>query len=36
MRIRQYLDARLDADPDAAIVVLGDFNDGPGRDLFEQ
>jgi endonuclease/exonuclease/phosphatase family metal-dependent hydrolase len=36
MRIRQYLDARLDEDPDAAIVVLGDFNDGPGRDLFEQ
>ena len=26
----------LDADPEAAIVVLGDFNDGPGRDLFEQ
>ena len=36
MRIRQYLDGRLDADPEAAIVVLGDFNDGPGRDLFEQ
>lgn len=36
MRMRQYLDARLDEDPDAAIVVLGDFNDGPGRDLFEQ
>lgn len=36
MRMRQYLDARLDAEPDAAIVVLGDFNDGPGRDLFEQ
>jgi endonuclease/exonuclease/phosphatase family metal-dependent hydrolase len=36
MRIRQYLDARLAVDPGAAIVVLGDFNDGPGRDLFEQ
>jgi endonuclease/exonuclease/phosphatase family metal-dependent hydrolase len=36
MRMRQYLDASLDEDPDAAIVVLGDFNDGPGRDLFEQ
>jgi endonuclease/exonuclease/phosphatase family metal-dependent hydrolase len=36
MRIRQYLEARLAADPDAAIVVLGDFNDGPGQDLFEQ
>jgi hypothetical protein len=36
MRMRQYLDARLDADPESAIVVLGDFNDGPGRDLFEQ
>jgi endonuclease/exonuclease/phosphatase family metal-dependent hydrolase len=36
MRIRQYLDVRLDAEPAAAIVVLGDLNDGPGRDLFEQ
>jgi endonuclease/exonuclease/phosphatase family metal-dependent hydrolase len=36
MRMRQYLDTRLDEDPNAAIVVLGDFNDGPGRDLFEQ
>lgn len=36
MRIRQYLDARLDQDPDAAIIVLGDLNDGPGQDLFEQ
>lgn len=36
MRIRQYLDARIGTDPGAAIVVLGDFNDGPGRDLFEQ
>jgi endonuclease/exonuclease/phosphatase family metal-dependent hydrolase len=36
MRVRQYLDARLDADANSAIVVLGDFNDGPGRDLFEQ
>ena len=36
MRIRQYLDARLDQDPDAAIIVLGDLDDGPGQDLFEQ
>ena len=29
MRIRRYLDARLTADPAAAIIVLGDLNDGP-------
>jgi endonuclease/exonuclease/phosphatase family metal-dependent hydrolase len=36
MRIRTYLDEVLTADPDAAIVVLGDLNDGPGLDYFEQ
>jgi hypothetical protein len=36
MRIRRYLDERLLADRDAAIVVLGDLNDGPGRDYFEE
>ena len=35
MRVRQHLKRRLDADPDAAIVVLGDLNDGPGQDYFE-
>lgn len=36
MRIRRYLEQRLDTDPDAAIVVLGDLNDGPGQDYFEE
>ena len=36
MRIRTYLDRRLAAEPHAAICVLGDLNDGPGRDYFEE
>jgi predicted extracellular nuclease len=36
MRLRSYLNRRLTADPSAAIVVLGDLNDGPGQDYFEQ
>jgi endonuclease/exonuclease/phosphatase family metal-dependent hydrolase len=36
MRLRRYLDDRLQFDPDAAIVVLGDMNDGPGLDYFEE
>jgi hypothetical protein len=33
MRIRRYLDERLSAGSSAAIIVLGDLNDGPGFDL---
>ena len=36
MRIRQYLDSRLSEDSSAPIIVLGDLNDGPGLDYFEQ
>lgn len=36
MRVREYVDARLDHDPKARIVLLGDMNDGPGRDRFER
>jgi hypothetical protein len=36
MRIRRYLDRRLNDDPDTAIIVLGDLNDGPGLDYFEE
>jgi hypothetical protein len=36
MRIRRYLDRRLNDDPEALIVVLGDLNDGPGMDYFEE
>lgn len=34
-RTRSFLDARVEADPNAAIIVLGDLNDGPGLDYFE-
>ena len=36
MRIRTFLDRRLAAQADAPILVLGDLNDGPGRDYFEE
>lgn len=36
MRTREYLDALVNSDPDARIVVAGDFNDGPGIDYFEK
>lgn len=35
MRLRQWLDAALEADPEARIAVVGDMNDGPGVDFFE-
>jgi endonuclease/exonuclease/phosphatase family metal-dependent hydrolase len=36
MRIRGHLEQRTAADPGAAIIVLGDLNDGPGQDYFEE
>lgn len=36
MRLRQYLDGRLAADPGVRTVVMGDLNDGPGLDYFEE
>lgn len=36
MRVRTYLDARLAQDVATPIVVLGDLNDGPGLDYFEE
>ena len=36
MRIRRYLDRRLAGAADDALVVLGDLNDGPGLDYFEE
>lgn len=36
MRVRQWLDAVLEADAEARIAVLGDMNDGPGVDFFEE
>ncbi|NNE51190.1 MAG: endonuclease [Sulfitobacter sp.] len=35
-RLRSYLDAVLEDDNAARIIVTGDFNDGPGRDFFER
>jgi endonuclease/exonuclease/phosphatase family metal-dependent hydrolase len=36
MRVRSYLDKLVTADPQAKCLVLGDLNDGPGRDYFEE
>lgn len=36
MRTRQYMDALLNEDPAHQLVVVGDFNDGPGIDYFER
>ncbi|GJM74488.1 hypothetical protein HMSSN036_67040 [Paenibacillus macerans] len=36
MRVRQYIDNILKNDLSARIIVLGDLNDGPGMDYFEQ
>jgi endonuclease/exonuclease/phosphatase family metal-dependent hydrolase len=36
MRLRKYIDAVLTNTPRADIVVLGDLNDGPGMDYFEE
>jgi len=36
MRLREYLNELLDDDGDRSIIVCGDFNDGPGSDLFER
>lgn len=36
MRTRLYVEKVLMADPNARIVILGDLNDGPGMDYFEE
>lgn len=33
--VRRYIDAKFDQKPAPGIVVMGDGNDGPGRDFFE-
>lgn len=35
-RLRSYLDELIAEEPNSRIVVTGDWNDGPGRDLFER
>jgi len=34
--IRAYLDHRFNQDADPSIIVLGDLNDGPGKELMER
>jgi endonuclease/exonuclease/phosphatase family metal-dependent hydrolase len=36
MRTRLYLNQMLTTDPKVRVVVLGDLNDGPGQDYFEE
>ncbi|MDQ3695531.1 MAG: endonuclease/exonuclease/phosphatase family protein [Chloroflexota bacterium] len=36
MRLRTYLDSLLAAQPDVPVIVVGDLNDGPGADYFEE
>jgi endonuclease/exonuclease/phosphatase family metal-dependent hydrolase len=36
MRVRTYLDSLLAQDVDTPVIVLGDLNDGPGLDYFEE
>ena len=36
MRVREYLDLCFADDEQAALAVVGDFNDGPGFDYFEK
>ena len=35
-KVRDYLDDALMEETTRSMVVMGDFNDGPGRDLFEE
>jgi endonuclease/exonuclease/phosphatase family metal-dependent hydrolase len=34
--VRAYIDARFAQNPNPAIFVMGDLNDGPGKELFER
>ena len=34
--IRYFINARFDADADAAVIVAGDLNDGPGKERIER
>jgi len=36
IHIRKYIDARFGQEPDPRIIVLGDLNDGPGKEFFER
>jgi hypothetical protein len=34
--IRHYIEGRFQSEPDAAIIVVGDLNDGPGKERIER
>lgn len=34
--VRHYIDGRFLSEPDAAIIVVGDLNDGPGKERIER
>jgi hypothetical protein len=34
-RVRKYIEMMMQADPNAKVIICGDFNDGPGMDFFE-
>jgi endonuclease/exonuclease/phosphatase family metal-dependent hydrolase len=36
MRVRTFLDGTLENDVQNSVIVLGDLNDGPGLDYFEE
>lgn len=36
MRLRSWIEDRLEREPEARMIVLGDLNDGPGVDFFER
>lgn len=36
LNVRYYLEERFDQNVDAAIFLMGDLNDGPGKDLWEE
>ena len=36
LAVRAYIDQRFDQDADPSILVVGDLNDGPGKELMER
>jgi len=36
VHVRKYIDARFAQEPDPLIFVVGDLNDGPGKEFFER
>jgi hypothetical protein len=36
LNVRAYIDQRFEQESDPAVMVVGDLNDGPGKELFER